>query len=85
MGSIKVAALGRAARLFLAYFMAFPTLEVLGMLICFSVSVFRNCSPVVLRAPCLLRSAYIRLMIGPCNVVRLTIDAEIIFHRSKQK
>ncbi|KAA8576926.1 hypothetical protein EYC84_006961 [Monilinia fructicola] len=80
MGSIKVAASVRAARLFLAYFMA---LEVWGILLCFPVSVFRESSLAVSRAA--RSSAYIRPMIGPCNVVRLMIDAEIVFHRSRQK
>lgn len=82
MGSIKVAALVGAAGLFLAYFMA---LEVRGVLLCFSVSVFRDSSSVVLQPLCLLRSTYSWLKTGPFHVVRLMIDAEIIFHRSRQK
>lgn len=80
MGSTKVAALGCAAGLFLAYFKA---LEVWGMLLCFSVSVFRDSSLTILRAPCLSKFAYI--WITTCHVVRSMMGAEIIFHRSKQK
>jgi hypothetical protein len=88
MGGIKVAA-SSAARLFLAYFPAFPILEGLVMLLCFSISVFRDCIGSVLRTPRRLefRSAAITTPCHESNDCRTIEDrkGKTIFHRSKQK
>jgi hypothetical protein len=89
MGGTKVA-VSSAARLFLAYLPAFPILEGLAMLFCFSVSVSRNCIGSVLQSPCRLGFRSPAITTTPCpesSDCRTIEDrkAETTFHRSKQK